>query len=211
MRIRHGAFTLGLICLAVAGCTTKSGGTPAPASTSEASTAESTTSSEDGDDLPSHGAPKVEDPLDTTLFQEDPCSTLTAEQAQELTLPTNSGKRESAAGFGCDWSNPDTGGEVSIDFLTRGDTGLSGFYAANEQGKFPYFIPLPAIEGYPAIASDAEDRRSKGICIVNVGVTDQLTFGVALQQSTVNVGTEVDPCDVAARVAGMALQTMKEA
>jgi hypothetical protein len=212
MRIRHIAPAVGLFCLAVAGCTTVSPGEPTPLPTSQVNTTESSPPSSGGeDDLPSHGAPQVEDPLqDVSRFEQDPCSVLTSAQAQELTLPATGKQEDGALGLDCEWFNPDTRGEVIISFLTNSQNGLSGFYAANQRGEYPYFVELPPIEGYPAIASDIEDRRSRGICIVDVGVTDQLAFGVYLALSPVNVETQ-DPCETAALVAGMALQTMKGA
>ena len=211
MRIRHAAPVVGLLCLAVAGCTTTSQGEAVPATTTEVSATHSSSPPSGGeDDLPSHGAPKVDDPLDTTRYQQDPCSALTASQAQqELTLPPN-GKRDDAAfGKGCEWFNPDTRGRVSIAFLTSNPRGLSAAYEANQEGKYPYFNPLPLIEGYPAIASDVADRRPTGACIVVVGVTDQLAVQFSLQLSLANVG-HVEPCDTAAMVAGLAMKTMKE-
>jgi hypothetical protein len=213
MRIRHKAPLVGLLCLAVAGCTTVSRGEPTPAPTSQMSTTGSSPPSSSGgeDDLPSHGAPKVEEPLeDTSRFEQNPCSVLTTAQAQELDLPASGEQEDGALGLDCEWFNSDTRGEVTIGFLTNSRNGLSGFYAANQRGEYPYFIELPPIEGYPAIASDVVDRRSEGACIVDVGVTDQLAFGVYLVLSQVNVRKK-DPCETAALVAGMALRTMKGA
>lgn len=212
MQVRHVAPIAGLLCLVVAGCTVSSQGEPIPTTTNEVnSTANSTAPpSDEEDDLPSHGAPKVDDPLDTTRFQQDPCLALTASQAQkELNLPP-SGKPEAATlGKSCEWRNPDTRGAVHIGFLTGNPRGLSGLYAANQRGEYPYFNILSPIEGYPAVASDIEDRRPRGICIVVIGVTDQLTFDVYLQLSQANVG-KLEPCEMAAQVAGKALRTMKE-
>lgn len=209
MRFRHAAPVACLLYL-VASCTTTSQGEPTPATTSGASTASSTAPPNSEDDLPSHGAPKVDDPLDTRRFQEDPCLALTTEQAQdELNLPPRGEPEDIALGKGCKWFNPNTRGQVNIGFLTGNDRGLSGFYAANQRGEYPYFIELPAIEGFPAIASDIIDSRSTGYCIVVVGVTDQLTVDFALQLSQANVGKR-EPCTYAAEVAGKALRTMKK-
>lgn len=210
MRIRHAASVVGLLCLAVTGCTITSQGAATPATTSGSSiTNSSSPPSGDEDDLPSHGAPKVEDPLDTTRYQGDPCSTLTASQAQdELNLPTQGKPEEIALGKGCEWFNPDTRGAVHIGLLTGNHRGLSAVYKANQEGKYPYFEELPAVEGYPAIASDIEDRRPRGICVVDVGVTDELILDVAVFLSQANVG-HAEPCEMAAKVAGMAVKTMK--
>lgn len=211
MHIRHTASLIGLLCLIVTGCTTPSRGEPIPVTTSESSTTASTpTPSGDEDNLPSHGAPKVEVPLDnTSRFERDPCLTLTSSQAQELNLPTAGKPDDIPYGVGCEWRNPDTRGMVSIGFLTGNKRGLSAIYASDQRGEFAYFTPLPDVDGYPAAASDVEDRRPDGRCIIDVGVTDQLIIDIVLQLSQANVG-EKDPCEVAVDVAGMALRTIKE-
>jgi len=202
-----------LLYLAVAGCTTTSPGEATPAPTSEVGSTDSPPSSSGGsDDLPSDGAPKVEHPLENTSpFEGDPCSILTAAQAQELGLPTIGKEKTGALGLDCEWHNPDTRGQVTIGFLTNNDRGLSAFYAENERKPYAYLTPLSNIEGYPAIASDSGDQRPEGICLVQVGVTDQLAFHVDLQLSQANVEKKKDPCETGAMVAGKALQTMKGA
>jgi hypothetical protein len=52
------------------------------------------------------------------------------------------------------------------------------------------------------------DERDLGSCTVVVGTSDEIAFEVVLQQSRVNVGRK-DPCEVAVKVAGMAVETMK--
>jgi len=170
----------------------------------------SSTSSGNGDGLPTNGAPKVEHPLEkTSRFEQDPCSILTAAQAQDLDLPTKGKEDDGSFGLDCQWFNEDTGSKVTIGFFTNDPRGLSGSYAAHDEGKYGFFTPLPPIEGYPAIAVDVTDRRPEGICLVEVGVSDKLSFHVDLHLSQVNVGTK-DPCEIGAMVAGKALQTMKE-
>ena len=213
MQIRHTAPLVGLFCLVLAGCTTVSPGEATSTSTSEISTTGSspTPSSSNGGDLPSNGAPKVTHPLDdTSRFEQNPCSILTSTQTQELDLPSTGREDDGLLGLDCQWFNQDTQGQVTIGFLSKDSRGLSSSYAANEQGKYKYFNPLPPVEGYPAITYGTTDRRSSGICSVEVGVRDQLSFHVDLQLSQVNVGTK-DPCATAAKVAGKALLTMKGA
>ena len=212
MRIRHIAPAVGILCLTLAGCVTVSKGDPSPDPKSEVSTTNPSSPSSSGseEDLPSDGAPKVEEPLvDASRFEQDPCSILTAAQAQELDLPAAGEQQDGALGLDCEWFNPDTRGEVTISSLANNRRGLSGFYAANQRGEYAYFTELPPIEGFPAIATDVTDRRPEGRCIVVVGVTDQLAFGVSLQLSQVNVGQQ-DPCETAVMVTGIALQTMKK-
>lgn len=211
MRIRFTAALAVTLCLATGGCTTTSQGEPKPVPTNEASTTEPTSPpTGNNDDLPSNGAPKVEDPLDTARFEQDPCSTLTTAQTKELNLPADGEKEEIPYGIGCIWRNPTTRASLSIGILTDIEVGLSGFYAADQRGEYSYFIPLPDIENYPAVATDSNDRRSEGVCIVLVGVTDQVAVQFSLHLSQANVHQK-DPCNEAADVAEKALQTMKEA
>jgi uncharacterized protein DUF3558 len=209
--VRSVSAALGVLAVfVVTGCTTTSPGEPLPASNGETSSSDSPPSSNGGgQELPFAGAPKVDDPLDTTRFQQDPCQALTPDQAQSLGFPTEGKPRTAPLGKACTWENPESRGLVEIHFLDGNPSGLSGEYQANTDGKYAYFDPLPPIEGYPAVATDIVDDRDAGKCTVVVGVSDEVTFEVPIRLSTVNVGHK-DPCQIAAMVAGKALQTMKE-
>jgi len=166
-------------------------------------------STDSGQELPFAGAPKVTDPLDTTRFQKDPCQALTADQAQSLGTPPTGKPRNMPFGNACEWKNPDTRAHAVVHFLDRYPYGLSTEYQAREDGKLALFQVLPPIEGYPAVVSDVVDPRPTGACTVVVGVSDEIAFEVPLQLSPENIGKK-DPCEIAAMVAGMALQTMKK-
>ncbi len=209
MRIRSTAPLIAIVCCAVAGCTTTSVGEPTAAPMSETSTEPAPPSTGEGDDLPTDGAPKVEEPLDISRFEQDPCSTLATDQIKNLNLPATGEEEAIPYGVGCTWRNPSTRGSASVGILNGTGTGLSGAYAADKRGDYAYFNPLPDVEGYPAVATDLEDRRSSGICIVLVGVTDEVAVQFSVRLSEANVGQK-EPCEVAADVAGMALQTMKD-
>jgi hypothetical protein len=196
----------------LAGCTTTSTGDPAPVdSSSDPGPSTSSTPSETdpgNEDLPFAGAPKVDNPLDTGTFQDDPCQSLTSSQSGELNVGPSGQPIEAPLGNACEWRNDETHGYVQITFNDDNPVGLSGEYRANEQGKFAYFDELE-VDGYPAVSNDVVDRRPRGICVVVVGVSDEIGFVTSLQLSQANVG-QTDPCDKAAEVAGMALQTMKQ-
>jgi hypothetical protein len=195
----------------LAGCTTTSSGDPAPASTrSVPGTAESAPSTSGSAELPFAGAPKVEVPLDVSTFQQDPCQTFTEAQTKQLNVSASGNPIDSPLGNGCEWRNEQTRGYAQIRFNDKNPNGLSGEYQANADDKFVFFNELPPIEGYPAVSNDVADHRKYGDCTVIVGVSDELTFEADLQLSEANVG-KVDPCTKAAEVAGMALQTMKDA
>jgi hypothetical protein len=192
----------------IAGCTTPSQGEPIPATTvktSADSTASPPTSS--GRELPYAGAPKVDNPLDTSRFQQDPCQALSAEQAEYLGF--SSGKpADIPLGNACEWSKDGSTASVTVHFLDRNPYGLSAEYQAKKDGKTGLFEELSPIEGYPAIVTDIVDGRPQGVCTVVVGVSDEITFEVPITLSLENIG-EKDPCEIAAMVAGLALKTMK--
>ncbi len=213
MRVRPPALLLALLCAVLtAACTTTSQGEPGPATTVRDTTGSPPSSGSadpDGDDLPTDGAPAVRDPLDTTLFQQDPCRALTPAQSQELNVGSAGEPHDSTLGKGCEWFNSQTRGEADVTFLDRDPRGLSALYLANKKGKWAYFDELAPIEGYPAIIRDIVDDRDKGVCKVIVGVSDEVAFETIVQLSRANVRKK-DPCEVAAQVAGMALRTMKQ-
>lgn len=202
---------LGLVF--AAGCTTNSEGTPRPVDSTDTTTNSGPTTdspSNNGEELPFAGAPKVDNPLDTSRYEQDPCASLSADRAQqELNLPPGKPMDNVALGVGCEWKNTDTRAYLHIVFVVGDPRGLSPDFEINQKGGWDFFKKLPDIEGYPAIARDQPDDRSRGFCTVAVGVADDMSFEAALQLRGSNVGKK-DPCAMAALAAGLALQTMKE-
>jgi hypothetical protein len=197
------AILLGL----VTSCTATSSGTPTTApnrSTPATTTSVPTTSKQPSGDLPTDGAPKVKTPVELGRFGTEPCLALTDAQRNDLGVSAGE-PREGALGQDCDWRS-NQGGRLTVSILDGNPRGLSSTYAAKAQ--FKLFEPLPDVEGQPIAIADATNRRAQGECRVVVGLSDQLTFSVTLTQSADKVGT-VDPCEVAARVAGIALKTIK--
>lgn len=192
----------------VAGCTSVTAGNATPSTDTPGSTPPETSESP-SEGLPTDGAPKVDDPLDTSRFQEDPCLSLTSDQSKELNLGSSGSPAESELGEACEWRNETTRGRVRIAFFEKSSDGLSAEYRAEKDGKWAYFDELPPIDGLPAVARDITDDRKNGGCPVVVGVSDELTFEVDLQQSEANVGHR-DPCEVATDVAEMAVETMRK-
>lgn len=213
--MRHGVSVI-VVCLvgvlALAGCTSSSPGRAEPAPSGsrspEATTSTSRTTEPSGESLPSDGAPKVKNPLDTNRYQQNPCLVLTAAQTQELNVGSPGEQRPGPLGEACDWRNSETGGNIDMQFGDLDPQGLSATYKANKAGKWVYFVELPEIEGFPAVARAPLDRRDKGDCAIEVGVSDRVTFQLGVQLSRANVGKK-DPCEVTVMVAGMMLRTMK--
>jgi hypothetical protein len=193
-----------------AGCTTTSGGTPLPDpnSTADAPSSDEPSASAGGD--PSNGAPKVENPLDVSQFEQNPCDALTPEQAQELKVPATGELEDNGFGKTCYWRNSETGGMVGLHFFSEIKGGLSSVYLDAESKDFAYFEPIEDIEGYPAAAYDTKVEDPTTSCSVAVGVTDDLSFTVQVGLSNANVGQK-EPCEVTAWATGMVMKTMLEA
>ncbi|GAB3487597.1 hypothetical protein GCM10027521_30900 [Amycolatopsis cihanbeyliensis] len=109
----------------------------------------------------------------------------------------------------CTWRDDANiaGGRASIHWVTKGEhRGLTDFYAGRQQ--YELFEPLEPLGGNPTLAYGSYNGRDTGFCQVLVGATDELAFQVGIGQSRDKIGT-VDPCQVARRVGGMMLETMR--
>jgi uncharacterized protein DUF3558 len=213
MLIRRSLLLASLFGLAIASaCTTTSKGDPLPANSTGVATSKSTPRTSGGgeEELPFAGAPKVTNPLNTSRYEQDPCLSLSSEQARELNLPAVGKATENEVlGVGCEWYNEETRGNVTIVFIVDDPRGLSPEYDTNNRKEWAYFEVLPAIEGYPAVTRSLVDDRDIGHCTVVVGAADDMAFETILQLSQANVGQK-DPCATAAEVAGLAVKTMKQ-
>lgn len=163
--------------------------------------------------LPHSGAPGVANPLDATKLeqaQRDPCSTLTAAQVMRLGLSQPGTKKDNQAGPSCRWSDTEAGSSVQMYFPTKVIyQGLSQLYESHKRyGGDDYFFAMPAVQGFPLLASATADSRDLGSCSVKVGLTDRQVVYVQLTTSYEKRG-QLEPCATAREVAGMALTTMK--
>jgi hypothetical protein len=206
-----------LICLLTAllatGCTSVRDGQAQPTDSEPASsrptTPSSTSNSVPATGLPTHGAPKVQTPLNVGSFPQTPCGVLTPTQTQQLGVVSPGKQREGVTAPACTWANSETGASVGMQFETATKLGLSRTYELRNTDK--YFIELPLIEGYPAVAAGSVDGRSTGLCQLWVGVTDQLAFTTSVSLSSRARQEKKDPCQAAQIAAGMMVKTMKGA
>lgn len=162
-----------------------------------------------------HGAPSVQNPLDTVVFRKAPCSVLTSDQLQELNMAGVQGKVELDGSLGptCEWSDRFKGpsdNTISVVFGTNGD-GLKYSYSRRGKGVFEYFRELKPIMGYPAVAAGSTaggTPEEEGNCEVEVGVTNDLSV---LTQVTTGDDSpyQGDPCGRARAVATEVVQTLK--
>lgn len=204
VRAALGSLAVGAL---LAGCSNFSGGNPVPTG-DQTSVGSPSDAPSGGGDLPSHGAPKVQNPLDTTAFHQQPCQVLTDDQLRQLNLeaPGETGKGVGAPD--CTWRNRSTGASLGMQFELANSQGLSTLYERREQNDL--WIELPSIEGYPALAASTRDTRNQlGDCTVLVGVTDSLEFSVSGTLSNAKRG-KADPCEATQLAANLVLQTLKK-
>nr|WP_215545110.1 DUF3558 domain-containing protein [Amycolatopsis sp. CA-230715] len=172
-----------------------------PVSSVHAATASSTV-------LPFAGAPKVPSPLPEPALPGDPCEALTPPQVKDALGDKVNAKRHDIPGIGrsC-YLSVDSGAAVAVTLDTQSRRGLSGLYA-NVKPKAEVWKVLPAIHGFPAVASvtpsgGAPDRY----CSISVGLLDTATVDVGLFLGESKIG-KADPCVPAARAADAVVITL---
>lgn len=181
------------------GCTSNTPGSPQPTGnagspTDSGSPASSSNQAEPG------GAPKVKDPLDTTKWQQNPCSVLPAATLAQLGA-TSPGQPKKVRP-GCDWFIQSTAAnwDVTVQFVTDDPHGLSTVY--DDRSDTSKFQPT-TVSGYPAVIYRRQGDQQTD-CSTAVGVTDKLYY-----EADVLSMPSGDPCSVAKTVATDALATMK--
>ena len=210
---RYAATAAAVFILTLAGCTSQQPGNANPNNTATGTTMPETTPPTGESQLPAFGAPPVRTPLNATTFKQYPCKALTQQQAEHLlgTTVTAEPRPDDAEGPACGWAGeaPASDGTVKISFLTTSDSGLSSFYRA-KGSSYRFFKELSPVAGYPAVAFGLEDERDEGHCMVAVGTSNHDAFGVAVHQSTRNVGKK-NPCTIAHQIAGLVIENIKGA
>ncbi|SDR16838.1 Protein of unknown function [Actinopolyspora saharensis] len=161
-----------------------------------------------------HGAPEVQNPLDTKAFQQKPCATLKPAQLRGLKMGDTKGESDdSTGGPSCTWTDRFAGpsdSTVQVTYMVNG-AGLKHVY--QQKDVFEYFRELSQIEGYPAVAGSSlapqtPTPEEAGSCDVNVGVKNDL---VVLTQITLGDDSpyQGDPCGRARDVATEVVKTLK--
>ena len=168
-----------------------------------------TTSAAPSDPLPAYGAPKVTHPLNTTKYEQNPCSVVTAAQLQALNNHGTGKSFTNAVGPACDWTDDATISTIQVTFYSHGAyaIGLTATYMIKDK-QYSYFQPTQ-IAGYPAVLTDSGGTHGdKGSCVVYVGLADDLqaAFQVDLIESSPGYATA---CTPAQQFANDGMQTMK--
>jgi hypothetical protein len=207
VRIRFtGAAVAAVSLVVLAACTTAAPGTPIPDQVN--STETPTSGDSPTEELPSNGAPKVENPIDATHFEQNPCDALTPAQASRLNVPPEGQAADTEFGGGCIWRNPDSGGATGISFLSSVRRGLSIAYAEESAGYYRYFKPIDDLEGFPAAIFDTGTDKPTSQCSITVGLSDDLAFQTLTNLSRANIG-KTDPCEAGVMATREMLKTIK--
>jgi Protein of unknown function (DUF3558) len=186
--------TTALAAILVTGCTNDGtgGATPSGNTTTTSPAAASSSSS---------GAPKVATPLNTDRYQQAPCDVLTRAQIAGIFDPgvTPKPNVDSPAGPACNFNRDDPAkGAITVIF---GNDGLDRIYDGRGT-TFKVFEPKPEIQGYPAVAYDADDnRQTKGRCTIAIGTSDTTSLDVGIVLTTASIAEHKDPCASAYEVA----------
>ncbi|MEV5721756.1 DUF3558 domain-containing protein [Amycolatopsis mediterranei] len=162
--------------------------------------------------LPYAGAPKVPDPLPSSVLSGDPCAdALTHEQVVAAVGVDVPGKRGDLApiGPGCTWFNRDTGGAVGVSYTINTHVGLSGVYA-NTQPQSAVWKELPPVQGFPAVAYAGNNGGAipEDFCQASIGLADSFSVDVSLTLGSNKRHTE-DACSLITQIADMTVTTLK--
>ncbi|RJQ82743.1 DUF3558 domain-containing protein [Amycolatopsis panacis] len=180
------------------GCSAKPAAVPASAPASSAST-----------NVPHSGAPKVDHPLPASVLSGDPCqSALTSDQLAQILGTVPQGKPDSIDGLGpsCDWH---ADASVSVSYVTQDHQGLSAVYR-NAKPQTSVWRVFPLIQGFPAVGYVSKESKLGDICTVSVGIADNVSFDAGLILSRARKEAHADPCELAARVAGMVATNLRQ-
>ncbi|MGH3880643.1 MAG: DUF3558 family protein [Actinophytocola sp.] len=183
---------------------------PPPTSTTRSSPATTTTTSNPA--LPTHGAPRVTDPLDAEAFADEPCTSLTATQLKSLRL--GAGHEGRGEDFDTsDWSCKHLGVgsaralSVSVNYYPNISTGLSYLYEEHADGEWPQWRPTE-VDGYPAVFySDKDPVPSPYECRLDVGISDSSLVNIWVLYVSHN--RLPDTCAAATKAAQAVLSTIK--
>ncbi|MBB4686583.1 hypothetical protein BJY18_004068 [Amycolatopsis jiangsuensis] len=145
-------------------------------------------------------------PLDTTKFDQHPCSALTETQAQQIFAAVRSREGGGTVAPGCSWYDS-ADNSVGLGFLP-GQGGLATTYKNSVDAGAGYFEVAPDVAGYPAAFAGVSDDRKSGGCQIAVGVKNDEVFTVSalLDQSSQDYS---DPCSLVTKVAEAAVTTLK--
>ncbi|TVT62857.1 DUF3558 domain-containing protein [Amycolatopsis rhizosphaerae] len=200
--------TAALACLAMltaSGCTQPSDGNPSPATgTTAPGTSISSTVGNGANKMPT--IPKL---LDVSRFAADPCLSIAAQQASDLTINPQGTSSPTGNDKMCTWKyGPNLDYSVSVSYLVPDSkNGLQNLYDLNPTGWFKDgYFEATTIDGYPAAYASIRDDRRTGRCQLALGVDATHIIDLQLIGSAGK-----DPCSSVAKVANAVVETVKGA
>jgi hypothetical protein len=101
------------------------------------------------------------------------------------------------------------GSSFIVQFITANKAGLTALYTNRDvivQGGG--YWEATTVQGYPGVFNSQIDDRKTGDCNLAVGVTDTLTFNIALVADK-SVPQHSDPCGMTRQIADMVLTTLR--
>ncbi|MDV6012567.1 DUF3558 domain-containing protein [Haloechinothrix sp. LS1_15] len=161
-------------------------------------------------ELPHSGAPPVDDPIDTTRFEEDPCLALSDQQLTEYGYEYEDVEARVTmhADHVCEWNMGRGEGTFVIGFTVENQHGLSGVYQAHGLETWEVFDQADPVHGHPALFADPIDARERGACNVIFGANDELAVWVTMDAGRHSPHRDA-PCRAAYELAELAVETMK--
>jgi hypothetical protein len=191
----------------LAGC--ESEAAPPPPSTSTTSPTVTTTTF-----TPPPGVPRVPTPLDGSAFEQDPCTSLTPAQRDQLSLDDGrpgTGDNPEQSDDSCAYADldPKTRLFVYVNYYPDWSKGLSDRHQQHNNGEWPFWEPT-AVGGYPAVffhynIGDPTD------CNVDVGISDTMVFNVKVFYYLWKGYDGQNTCAQAKTIASAVLATIKAA
>jgi hypothetical protein len=200
---RRAAIAALITATALSGCDS----TPPPDNTPSTTTTTTTTTSR------VLAAPAVQDPLDASDFEKDPCTSLTAAQLTELNLgEAHEGKAGNADQSldNCTYFDPDPAIDliVYVNYYPDIEDGLSGRYLEHEGQQWDVWAPTE-VDGYPAVSWRFKADRTA--CNLDIGLSDTSYVNVRLFYFAWKGYAGSDTCAQVRTVGEAVLATIKAA
>ncbi|ONI85587.1 hypothetical protein ALI22I_27805 [Saccharothrix sp. ALI-22-I] len=184
------------------GCTSVSGGTPGPATT----TGGSGTPTEASEPTSTGNAPAITGPELDLGKVSGPCDLLKADQLAARGVTKPGAKEADPAGPTCQWEPDDVvrGTSIGVTIMSKAN-GLDDMYA--NRAQFPVFEPTE-VAGYPAVNGDITDAKH-GACSTAVLVAKGEAFLVQIVVNDRNAPAYSTPCSESSAVAATVVGNLK--
>lgn len=155
--------------------------------------------------------------LDVAPFLSSPCELVSEELLVEMGYSASGRPRlpgedttADVTGPYCGWSGEDDSRGLTVSIQSgneqRGTGGLGSLRRAYEDGRFAYWEEVE-VGGYPAAYLDLVDRRATGGCGIAVGVAEDMSFSVSVDDYVDQPG---EVCTVVTEFAADVIRSLKQ-